>query len=50
MNDNKMTSDSMDDWGCVTTSVQFKRSMSVSTEIVPRDGERACEQQEKLRE
>lgn len=37
MNDNKMTSDPMDDWGWVTTSVQLKCSVSVSTEIVPRD-------------
>lgn len=40
----------MADEGWVTTLVELKASMSISTEIGPRDGERVCEEQEKLRE
>lgn len=40
----------MDDEGWVTISVELKGSMSISTEIGPRNGERVCEEQGKLRE
>lgn len=38
----------MGDWGWTTAWIQLKCSMSISTEVVPRDGERACEKKVKL--